>query len=225
MYSAPEAFLLLTLPNASLTNAGKTENGNLDLESVTMTIPGGMNAEVYLVLRINSTEVALDPSRAAKRTDAPAFRTYTFNGTPSDPSQLVVRVMLPPTPQQDFMESLTMFDGILEQYLEEFQEPSTVKSALPSVPKALGSGNQDLRGKLVMIDEDTGHIVGEVENKFKIKEDPAMQMKGHENDPVIIEVPEGATGQQITALEAFARIVPPDQQNWMTKGSSIVRLV
>ena len=75
-----------------------------------------------------------------------------------------------------------------------------------------------------MINEDTGEVVGEVEDRFKIKEDPLMHEKGHEHDPVIIEVPEETTRQaDANVLEAFARIVPPEQRNWITSSANVVR--
>ncbi|KAF9533609.1 hypothetical protein CPB83DRAFT_783294 [Crepidotus variabilis] len=237
MHTTPEAFLLLSLPKTSLTVGGRTENGTLDLEFVSMPVPDApksQDREVYLVLRLNSTEIALDPARVVKRADMPEFRTYTLAGTSFDPAELIIRVMAPRNPQasdQEHVEKLSTFENILEQYVEEFNGPAPPMPHPQVTPASSGlkggmgaaNGNHDLRGQLVMINEDTGEVIGEVERNFKIKEDPLMNSKGHEDDPVIIEVPEGTANQQTgTALEAFARIVPPDQQNWITKGASVM---
>jgi hypothetical protein len=78
-----------------------------------------------------------------------------------------------------------------------------------------------------MINEETGEVVGEVEDRFRIQEDPVLYERGHENDPVFIEIPDeaGLREGDANALAAFARIVPPDQQDWITKSATIVRHV
>jgi spartin len=122
---------------------------------------------------------------------------------------------------------LDTFENILQQYVVEYHDTSS------SVPPTIAGQsttvdvkgeNKNLRGHLVMINEETGQVVGEVEDRFRIKEDPMMHERGHENDPVIIEVEEQSLRQSdANALEAFARIVPPDQRNWITSSANIVR--
>ncbi|KAF8966484.1 hypothetical protein BDZ97DRAFT_1657594 [Flammula alnicola] len=227
MVASPEAFVLLSLPNASLSGSAiSTETGVLNLECVTMPHPEsakGEDCDVYLVLRLNAFETPIDPARVVKRTDDPRTRTYTFASTPSDPGQLILSVNVPFPEGSDIelAKKLETFDSILEQYATEFHGPSAnVPSTAPAAQaQTAGIGavneNKDLRGHLIVINEDTGEVIGEVEDKFRIKEDPAMFEKGHENDPVVIQVSDG------NALEAFASIIPPDQQNWISKSASI----
>jgi len=234
MYTAPEAFVLVSLHDASLSMAGSTENGTLSLECVTIVHPdskNGQDRDVYLVLRINASEIVIDPARVVRRTDAPAFRTYTFSATQAEPNDITLRIKEHGS-NLEVQEKLDTFENILDQYVVDFHGPTppmpqpSTAAVTPGQTAGLGmtSGNKDLRGHLVMINEDTGEVVGEVEDRFKIKEDPAMHERGHENDPVIIEVPEESARQSdANALEAFARMVPPDQQNWVTKSASIVR--
>ncbi|KAF8968303.1 hypothetical protein BDZ97DRAFT_1755350 [Flammula alnicola] len=235
MIAPPEAFALLSLPNASLSGSDiSTETGVLNLECVTVPHPEstkGEDCDVYLVLRLNIFETPIDPARVVTRTDDRRTRTYTFANTPSDPGQLTlsVKVPFPEGTDIELAEKLETFDSILEQYVAEFHGPS---ANVPSIaPVAQGqtagigavNGNKDLRGHLIVINEDTGEVIGEVEDKFRIKEDPAMFEKGHENDPVVIEVSDAYTRvSDANALEAFASIIPPDQQNWISKSASII---
>ncbi|KAJ3514180.1 hypothetical protein NLJ89_g2519 [Agrocybe chaxingu] len=228
MQNAPEAFVLFSFPKASLTVAAATQTGPLSLECVTVPIPESANAQdrdVYLVLRLNATETVIDPARVVKRTDGSGFRTYTFAATQADPSELFLMLQLDSS-NAELVDKVDTFESILDQYVAEFQGlPARSSPALPPAQMAgLGvtRGNKDLRGHLVMINEETGEVIGEVEDRFRIREDPIMNEKGHETDPVIIEVPEESTRESdANALEVFARIVPPDQQNWMTKSASI----
>ncbi|KIM49553.1 hypothetical protein M413DRAFT_438742 [Hebeloma cylindrosporum] len=234
MLSLPEAFVLLTLPNATLKSTGFAEVGVLNLECVTLPIPEAKSTEertVYLVLRLNNSEIPIDPDRVVERSDVADMRTYTFAETPSDPTHLIL-TLKGPRSDAEFVERLNTFDNILEQYAVNFKGTSSANAGLGSAPappafttREIGSvtSNKDLRGHLVMINEDTGEVVGEVEDRFRIREDPVMYEKGHENEPVIIEVAEESNVESdANALEAFARMVPPDQQNWITKSASIV---
>ena len=240
MLSLPEAFVLLSLPDATLKSTGFAEVGVLNLECVTLPIPEAKSAEertVYLILRLNNYEIPIDPDRVVERTDIAGTRTYTFAQTPSDPTHLILTLKGPRPGSSDVesVEKLDTFDNILEQYVINFKGASTANGPNgPSLgaptPSAHTTGigsvtsNKDFRGHLVMINEDTGEVVGEVEDRFRIREDPGMYEKGHENEPVIIEVAEESNIESdANALEAFARMVPPDQQNWITKSASVVR--
>jgi spartin len=241
MQDSTEAFMLLALPDASLTSGGKTENGILSLNCVTMHNPEASNKQqrdVYLVLRINATEIPLDPARLISRTDTPAFRSYAISATELEPSEILLRVKVPSGQgtviNPELVEKLDTFESILEQYVLDFRRPSTggpssyqnppIVPPKTQTPPALGvaRGKTDIRGHLVMINEDTGEIIGEIQDNIQIHEDPSMYEAAHRNDPVIIEVPEETPRQaDANALQAFARLVPPDQQNWITKSASV----
>jgi len=212
MLSSPEVFLLLSLPDATLQSTGITEVGVLNLECVALPIPQAKSAEertVYLVLRLNNCEVPIDPDRVIERRDVAGTRTYTFAETPSDPTHLTLTLKCPGPGSSDieFVEKLNTFDNILEQYVVNFKGPST--DSVASTPSAHAAGigsvtsNKDFRGHLVAIDEATGEVVGEVEDRFIIREDPVMDENGHENEPVIIEVTEKSNIESsANALEA-----------------------
>ncbi|KAF5386691.1 hypothetical protein D9615_001970 [Tricholomella constricta] len=231
-----EAFLLLTLPNTTLSAQGTSQSGVLSLECVTVQVPDASQAvqrDVYLVLRLGSLEIPIDPARIIQRTDGSGWRTYTFFPTESDPSELVVSVS-PPTPSESnlphFSEDLETFETILAQYGDLRGTPDSLKAAYPVresdvIGSSFPGGHGDLRGHLVVINQDNGEVVGQFDDaKFRVQEDPKLHERGHENDAVIIEVPDAQPGedQDANALQMFIRAVPPDQQDWITKSATIV---
>lgn len=242
MQASPEAFLLLSLPNCTLSSKDFSESGPLGLQCVTVPIPEASRAEerdVYLVLRLNMSEMPIDPARTIQRSDTPTARVYTFYSTPTDPNEIMLTVPTPPGDAKStpLHEDLGTFEGILEQYAIDFRSPTSSSAqaqaqsrarAVPNEPPpSYVSDDKDLRGHLVMINEDTGEVIGQVEDRFRIREDPVMYQRGHENDPVVIEVPDeaGLRESDASAMEAFARIVPPDQRDWITKSATVVRYV
>ena len=72
-----------------------------------------------------------------------------------------------------------------------------------------------------MINEDTGEVIGELDHKVRIREDSSL---GYDENPVILEIPDGAE-QDASAMEMFVRAIPPDQQDWITKSATIIRSV
>ncbi|TFK60001.1 hypothetical protein BDN72DRAFT_850918 [Pluteus cervinus] len=232
--ATPDAFLLLTLANASLSVGGATYNGALNLECVTRPVPsvlGGSrpspgNRDVYLVLRINTLETALDPTKSVIRETGPGWRTYTFKPSDSDPTEMIIRLW-PPLPNErdaQLTEDIETFDGILSQYVDVRSPGSPppfpqTRAASPS-PAMAGvrtTSSNDLRGHVVMINEDTGEVIGELDHKVRIREDSAL---GYDENPVILEIPED--DGDATTMEMFVRAIPPDQQDWMTKSATII---
>jgi spartin len=230
MLSAPEAFQLLTLPNATISTNTTIQRGTLALECVTIAVPhSGAGArpdqrDVYLVLKLNTYETALDPTRVVEfSVDSNGTRWYRFLGTETDPSILALSIT-PTANDQHILEDLETFEGILTQYAAEVR--GRTHPAEPATTTRDGPALGDLRGHLVLINEDSGEVVGQVDKKFNIREDPRLHEKGRENEPVVIEVPdEDGVYDDGTPLEVFARYVPPGEEDWITKGATVVRLV
>ncbi|GLB35503.1 putative senescence-associated protein [Lyophyllum shimeji] len=234
-----EAFVLLTLPSATLSFHGASQTGTLALECVTLPVPHAstpVQRDVYLVLRLGTIETPIDPTRVVQRTDGAGCRTYTFAGTEADPAEMVVSVSLPAPGENNpyFAEDLETFETILAQYTELRVSPdsayATHAGAVPSPKSGAGPGavpgdSADLRGHLVVIDQADGEVLGQFDDtQFKVREDPALYERGHENDAVVIEVPDTRPGheQDATALQMFVRAVPPEEQDWITKSATIV---
>ncbi|KAG6907463.1 hypothetical protein DXG01_008847 [Tephrocybe rancida] len=234
--STPEAFLLLTIPNTTISVSGTNQTGTLHLECVTIQVPdtsNPTNRDVYLVLRLGEFETPIDPSRVIQRTESQGHRTYLFHRTESDPTELAVSLALPngPAANPHLLEDIGTFETILAQYAADLQSASVstdAKTPITSDAKgSIGSGSYgDLRGQLVVVNEDNGEVVAQFDGTtFQLDEDPQLHEHGHENDAVIIEVPDNRSGheQDATALQMFARAVPADQQDWITKSATIVR--
>jgi spartin len=226
----PEAFDLLTIPNATLTAPDVKESGTLHLVCVTVQHPDAADADrdVYLMMRVNNVETPIDPAGTIQRTDEPGSRTYTFHSTDIYPADRVVKV---PTADsnQYLAEDLETFDNLLGQYSELRPGETSVPVPAPVIDKGkdpeTGEYDQDLRGQLVAINEDTGEVIGQFDDtQFKLQEDPKMHEKGKENEPVYIEVSEDDEAG-MTALELFARTIPPEEQDWITSGATVVRCV
>ncbi|KAF8655845.1 hypothetical protein AX16_002929 [Volvariella volvacea WC 439] len=273
--ATPEAFLLLTLANASLAANGQIHTGQLNLQCVTMPLPdtsnpSPSNRDVYLVLWIGGQEIALDPARIVQREDGPTWRTYHFHATEFDPTEMTLKLFppVPPSANPQLAEDLETFHGILAQYADVrfagagasgkessglaapgdqktrsvvggqgplpppptnssipvSYAPYTSRSAAPPGPGHAAHLPPDLRGHVVMVNEDTGEIIGELDHQIRIHEDPNVRITGREGDAVIIEVPDERSGreQDATAMEMFVRAIPPEQQDWITKSATIV---
>lgn len=226
-----EAFILLSISNTSLQILpGPPQFGTLDLECFSVAVPQPSSArrdtdrDVYLVLRMKDIEIPIDPSRIVHLTTSDSgVRTYTFSATDFDPSELILTVPAPkPDSEAQALEDLETFESVLDQYAD--LRAYALNGVAPTVVH-VGKGPvtpgfpEDLRGHLVLVNQDNGEVVGEFENQFSINEDPELKKKGHEDDPVVIEVPEG------NAMEMFVRTVPPEESDWITKSATVVRSV
>ncbi|KAJ7043004.1 hypothetical protein C8F04DRAFT_1073345 [Mycena alexandri] len=228
---AADAFLLLTLSNCSIVaNAAHQLSGSLALECVTIQVSGaptagnGEDHHVYLVLRMNDTEIPIDPSRKIQTYFSESgSRKYTFLATDTDPVELVLTVALPSFPDAHFLEEIEIFESILAQYAD-LQDPLAQDAPTPDVLPNIydTTDSKELRGHLVLVDQDNGEVVGEFDRKFSVQEDPTLSKKGHENDPVIIELPESNEEYDANAMEIFARAIPPEQRDWITKGATVI---
>jgi len=213
----PEAFTLLNLSNATLKAGNTIYDGTLALDCVTISVSQSSLStqapaqDVYLVLRIKSYETPLDPSRAIQCSIQNGFRNYSFLGASGE--DIVVALHEPGAHEPHIKEDLDTFDSVLEQYAG-FEGPKPFGSLAGSEKP------QDLRGHVLLVNEDNGDVVGEVDNQIVFQEDPALHDKGREKEPVIIEIPEEGS-----ARAAFVHAVPPGEQGIFTKGASSIRCV
>ncbi|EIW60897.1 uncharacterized protein TRAVEDRAFT_146573 [Trametes versicolor FP-101664 SS1] len=263
----PEAFVLLHIPEVVLHSAGATEQGTLALECValapnnddkTAPLAASLSADdrsLYLVLRLNSLELPLDPTRSISVHVAnDGARTYTFQATDvspvEGPTPVYLTVPIPSRPDSHRAETIEAFDHILAQYAEvEGFPPSPVSpaqrdGAASSSSQVQAPGKEDMRGKLVLMDEESGEVVGELPHRVHMKEDPALARAEKGKDgapaPVLLELPpdvyDAYTGQGASVLpyhttpqsdveearEIFVQAIPPEDQDWMTKSATII---
>ncbi|TBU43802.1 hypothetical protein BD309DRAFT_893678 [Dichomitus squalens] len=271
MATHPEAFVLLHIPEVSLSTSNTSEHGTLALECVTLAtdstdkdapLAASLSASdrsLILVLRLGTLELPLDPARAISlHIAADGTRTYTFHSDvgqpgvpPADKESSFIRltVPIPSRPDTHRAESVEALDHILAQYADfDWEtEGGPYHDAPPHEDgtEAPNPTQEDLRGKLVLMDEASGEIVGELPNRVNIKEDPALAdkekatAKDGEPAPVMVELPEemydAYTGHGASvvpyvepsseleeAREIFVRAIPPEDQDWMTKSATLI---
>ncbi|KAF9228799.1 hypothetical protein BS17DRAFT_744941 [Gyrodon lividus] len=206
-----EAFILLTLPGATLTSNGVTQSGSLELECVSLMVESGKgrpSQELYLIVRIRDLEKPIDPSRPITFSANNAGRSYVFVTADGSTSTLV----LPPPREQLIFEDQDTFHGVLAQYAELIQ-PGQAHFGEASDGMV---SHEAPRGRLVLVDEDNGEVVGELDNHLRVYEDPALAGRGVENDPVLIEISDD------NAQEIFACLIPPEDRDWITQSASLV---
>ncbi|RPD59263.1 hypothetical protein L226DRAFT_553696 [Lentinus tigrinus ALCF2SS1-7] len=262
MSTHPEAFVLLHIPEVTLSTATASESGTLALECVTLASNDGdkdaalaaslspSDRSLILVLHLGSLELPLDPARSISlHIEKDGARTYTFHSdtpaTPADqePSFIRLTVPIPSKPDPHRAETVEALDHILGQYAEFDWHADTHEHAPQAAAAPAEQSTQDLRGKLVLMDEQTGEVVGELPNKVNIKEDPALadETKGKDGQPapVMLEMPpdvyDAYTGAGTSvvpyadesseldeAREIFVRAIPPEDQDWMTKSATLI---
>lgn len=101
--------------------------------------------------------------------------------------------------------------------------------------------NPELRGHLVLMDQASGEVLGQVATgTTAIKEDPSVSGSSaigqHDAGPVVLELPpdvyDAYTGAKpltevtpdlLEAREIFVRGVPPEEEDWVTKSAHLMR--
>ncbi|CEL54491.1 hypothetical protein RSOLAG1IB_07094 [Rhizoctonia solani AG-1 IB] len=211
-----EGFLLLTIPNCTIvTQDQRTQTGVLALECVTIPLPTqtafagaardtSNERDVWLVLRLGDFETIISPVQAI--TYARARHQFTIPAEDGGNVTLTV-----PSPMTDAAtEDLESLEVLLSQYgilQETGSGGSTSGDKRPT--------NGDNKGRLVLVDEDNGAMLGTLGEQFNIREDPGLVSRGHEKDPVVIEIPE--RGEQV-----YVHNISPDEQDWLLRSAGYI---
>ncbi len=241
---------------------------NADKDAPLAASLSAVDRSLILVLRLGALELPLDPARPISvRIARDGTRTYAFRSATSvqspadkldhaadDPATWLT-VPVPSRPDPHRAETVEALDHILAQYADFNSEtegrphheapphPNEEEVHAPA-PRA-DAPPEELHGKIVLMDEESGEIVGELPNRVRIKEDPALsdaaygKAKGGEPAPVMLELPEdvydaytGAGASVVPyseraeldeAREIFVRAIPPEDQDWMTKSATLIR--
>jgi spartin len=227
MYLTSDANILVTIPNATLTSSSSgTFTGPLALEYVTFDIPSGTTAtrDVLLVLRIGAGtgafEAPLDPARALTvSTSATASHRYVFHATRDDAE---FSVEFPATGET--ADDVELFHSVLVGYAADVQDQDGAEAAAGGAGPSRTDEKDDLRGRFVLVNEDNGEIVGALDRSVRVYEDPSLGERGHEDDPVVVELPEGGDAfDELRDVEVIVRTIPPEDRDWILKGAIFVR--
>ena len=222
MSPSSDAFILVTIPNATLTSSSTgTLTGQLVLEYVTFNIPATaqVTQDVLLVLVLRSGnnnnntvlfEAPLDPARALSVSSVPppssfgvARQRYVFHATRDD-TEFTVEL---PENDTNAADDVELFRSVLVGYvtdvrvngerLQQSAPPPSAREAPAALAPVAGAGagvgaDEDLRGRFVLMNEDDGEIVGTLDRSVRVIEDPSLEERGREKDTLVVEVPEGA---------------------------------
>ncbi|CAE6533955.1 unnamed protein product [Rhizoctonia solani] len=209
-----EGFLLLTIPNCTIiTQDQRTQTGILALECVTIPLPTqtpfagaardtSNERDVWLVLRLGDFETIISPIQTI--THARAQHQFTIPAEDGGNVTLTV-----PAPLTDAAtEDLESLEVLLSQYgiLQETGSGATTPG---------DKGPRDNKGRLMLVDEDNGAMLGTLGEQFYIREDPGLVSKGHEKDPVVVEIPE--RGEQV-----YVHNISPDEQDWLLRSAGYI---
>jgi spartin len=240
-----EAFLLLSLPRATLESQNETPvTDSLYLECV--TLPAAQSPfpdrDICLVIKLGYFEIPVHPSRRVVASIRHHSHLYTFLPTDPDP-EFSISVPFPHSPVAS--QDLETFNHVLTQYVSSFSEqrdrkhiPYHLDQKIDTPPPPARSVNEqeyeDLRGRLVLMDESDGTVLGELDHDFKINEDLSRDLP--DGAPVVIDLPpdyDSATavranvpGQEftpLTAREAFVRAVPPEERDALMNTATLIR--
>ncbi|KAI0956711.1 hypothetical protein AcW1_005326 [Taiwanofungus camphoratus] len=248
----------LTSPPDKLPGPTLTDDVN---EIETKAITASLSSEdrsVYLVLRLHPLELPLDPTCHISLSISPdGTRTYTFHSDDSpDNGASSIRLSIHPSTADEpsRAEDIGTFEHIIAQYADLSRESTgdsrlATESSRDSSAKAQRGpdAEEDLRGRLVLMDEANGDIVAELPQKLSITEDPELahedrrQERGQdekEASPVVLELPEdmydaytgegthviteGTNSELADAREIFVHAVPPEEQDWITKSATFI---
>jgi spartin len=239
-----QGFLLLTIDKVNLASTSPNyptiPNGLLSLECVTIPISENANPnerDVWLVLRIEPPNHASKLASGGLELALPAtqaivlnrnINTYTLplTGPGAVYGDATLTINLPTPSSSATQEDYETLEVIFAQYavLQTIKPPSgpppTSGAGTPLPPELDG----DLKGRLVLVDDDNGQIIGELSKNVQIHEDEVMRSppKGHEKDPVVIELKDeqkdGKTG-------AFVYPVTVDESDFLMRSAGLVRSV
>jgi spartin len=108
---------------------------------------------------------------------------HTFQFTDQNGKKIIIT--LPAPKSQADQEDQETFEVLLSQYgvLEEID-----------VDKKIGGfdGGKEMKGRLVLVDEDNGQVVGTLAENVSVREDQNVTEPGREKEPVVVDIQDDA---------------------------------
>ena len=83
---------------------------------------------------------------------------------------------------------------------------------------------EDLRNRLVLVDENSGEVLGSLASNVAIREDANISAPGHEKDPVIVDIPDqdqSAKDQE----EAYIHVSTWEESDPLMRTATLIRCV
>ena len=237
-----EGFLLLTISNTTLTSSSQYHHlngaliGLLSLECVTISVADPLGRDVWLVMRVepgpkatNQTTFEFPLPSTQKIILSRQNQRYTM---PVDGGELVLTLPAPQDAGQ--REDLETLEVILAQYAVLQTQEDTSVTPLGVPPATTGSGidaDADLKGRLVLVDEGNGEIIGMLDDHFNIREDAGIHAAGSEKHPVVVEIPAddapsmSGSNTPRAKRDIFVHTIPVDDSDWISQTAGFLGYV
>ncbi|KLO16446.1 hypothetical protein SCHPADRAFT_995125, partial [Schizopora paradoxa] len=108
-------------------------------------------------------------------------------------------------------------------YLNDARSPSSSASSATSTTVPLGVTDQDLRNQLVLVDESSGEVLGQLASNVRIREDESVRAPGNEKAPVVVDLPSEESAQdEGEEEEVHVRTIPYDEDDWMMRSAHLL---
>jgi spartin len=178
--------------------------------------------DFWLVLRVGTFEMPLMPEQYLYPSeDVSRAITYSLASPTVQNASLQLTLPLPASAAD--MEDLDSFEVLLRQYGALKPDDTALTNV---TAKPLGTSNaplpEDMRGKVVLINQDNGEVVGELSESIDVETDGKV-LNDNKNKPVILDF-----GNEIAGYAPKVKIqtVPEDElDDWMLKSAHTLSYV
>jgi hypothetical protein len=208
------------------------------LECISLPIPGDIGKQTanpfapspsdpavptndfWLVLNVSTFESPLIPTQVW--TPLPKSLegiSYSFPSQTVPTARIVVTLPLPGSTAE--LEDLDSLEVLLRQYGCLGAEITALTDIeAPHMGMNAGPASQDMRGRLVLINEDSGEVVGELDQKLDIQEDKRIA-QDDKDKPVMLDFGGEVDGY---APQVIVKTVPQEEMDdWILKGAHYMR--
>lgn len=175
--------------------------------------------DFWLVLHVGATfELVATPGQMFKPYVQGDKITYEMTSKDIPGASLLFSTPYP-TSGSD-LESLQSLESLLHQY--GCLAPETTALSGISTARNTGQPSQtapdELRGKLVLVNEDNGEIIGEMDQQLELQEDSKIAQESKLN-PVVLDFEQFREGQE--ALRVKVKTIPEkDLDDWLLRGAN-----
>ena len=180
--------------------------------------------DFWLVLHVGSSfEMPLVPETYLTPSSSSEGITYEIP-SPHVPDASL-HVVLPSPGSSADMEDLDSFEVLLKQYGSLAKDSSALKNVVVPPLGSAKPGQQalapeNMRGKVVIMNEDTGEIVGELDQEVDVEADKRLA-GDDKNRPVVLDFGNVVEGYAPTVK--VQRIQQEDMDDWLLKGAHHIR--
>lgn len=209
----------------------QANDGGFSLEKESGELSASEGQDVTLVFRINDIEIQLpkDPIIHYERDERFLLIDGSVRGRRSREEIWFDEVVLSLGEPKDNLdrEDLETFDIVLSQYgvLKNPEHELSLQNLDGTVLDSEDVPMEDLRGHLLLVDEENGHVLGTLADQYNFREDPSIAAGGYdtgkEPEPVILDLPSEKSGDE--EEEVVVSRIPSDERDVLMKGATIIR--